>query len=93
MMNYRSRALAAAATLTLLVTTSACDNAVPRAPKNGIVTDIAFDARPCFDKTEKTVQLTYRPEGVDKNGAAWPLTPVCVTPEIAAKYTVGSKYP
>lgn len=93
MLSYKSRALAVVAALALLVSTTACNNPVPRAPKTGTVTDIAFDARPCHDQTEKTVQLTYRPAGADKTGAAWPLTPVCVTPETAAKYEVGVTYP
>lgn len=83
----------AIAMMALTLTFTACNRPEPTAPKTGKVTDIAYDARSCHDEREKTVQLTYRPAGSDKYGSLWPLAPVCVTPETAAKYKIGDKYP
>lgn len=76
-----------------LFTTAESCNTEPKAPSTGKVTDIAFDARACFDRGAKTVQITFLPAGTDKFGSPWPQTPVCVTPETAAKYKLGDKYP
>lgn len=88
------RALRIVGVTLAFITTSAqsCDGA-PKAPSTGMITDIAYDSRACHDEAEKTMSITYRPAGTDPNGAEWPPKIVCVTPETAEKYKIGSKYP
>ena len=66
-----------------------CGERRMKAPNTGTVTQIVHDARACFDQTEKTVLVEYRPAGTDRIGDPWPLTMFCATPERAAKLVVG----
>jgi hypothetical protein len=91
-MKRKSMVLVGVAVAFLFGTAESC-NVEPTAPKTGKVVDIAFDARACYDKDTETVLITYTPAGTDKAGSPWPNTVVCVTPEKAAKYKVGSTYP
>ena len=74
-------------------TAETCEAGPARAPSAGKVTQIVPEARACYDQTEKTVLLEFTPAGTDANGAPWPKKVICILPEQAEKYTVGSNYP
>lgn len=75
--------------LTVLGALTGCGERRLKAPNTGTVTQIVHDARACFDQTEKTVLVEYRPAGTDRIGDLWPLTMFCATPERAEKLVVG----
>lgn len=72
-----------------LVGTVSCAKYLTKAPRTGKVTEIVHDARACYDQSEKTVLVQYRPAGTDKAGDPWPLTMFCATPDRVQNLVVG----
>lgn len=98
-MRTTTRMLITVGTLTLLPLTVAfsCD-AQPKVPRTGKITEITPGSAACWDEQSdvaprRSVAISYRPAGTDANGHEWPLAFTCVTPDTAAKYTVGGTYP
>lgn len=88
----RSAALIVTVVALPLATAAGCPNGKqPNAPKVGVVQEITPNSNACLDQGTRSVGVLYQPDGVDKNGAAWPWSLLCVTPETAGQLAIGGR--